>query len=626
MEEVETQSKKIEETVIAILKEVDLETATEHNVRTMAAERLGLDLSDLGRKWLVRRVLESYLLSLEEEKVVEEQTKEVVKEQGTKRDAEGKEASDNAGRVVCKLAEKRGVSVHDFKGTRLVSIRDYNRKDGKLIPTPRGISLNTEQWLAFRKNVPNIEAAILKMESRIRSKESKKQNEAELSKSAIVDAQGLVSSMEKKQTEAGISNSVLESAPHGRVPKETKSINMDAYNSITASAPQELNPTELKPVASNCAVVRISSPEECIPVETKQAEADASDFATASVPPGFTPMEMNCGEADISTSTVTKQDETDLTSSMTASPPMGLIPIQTLRLHGKNYHCWVHLMEFFLNQMKVSYVLTEPCPSIAIDPEASSEEIAQTKASRQRWVDDNYVCHHIILNSLSDHLFDQYSKGNKSAKELWKELKFAYDEDFGTPRSQVNKYVQFQMVDGISILEQVQELHKIANSITASGMWIDENFHVSVIVSKLPPSWKEFRMKLMQEDFLPLNMLMHRLKIEEESQSCAKKEDPLMKAHTGEWRLGNKLGPQKKDLKRPGIPHLIEKDSKDLKRPGIHHEIEKDSKAVVCYNCGKKGHIWRNCHLRKVENREKRNEDIGVPPMVSKATTMEGIV
>ncbi|XP_028126393.1 uncharacterized protein LOC114323108 [Camellia sinensis] len=506
----ESESKKIEETVIEILKDADLEEATELKVRTMAAKRLGIDLSDLDHKWLVRRVVESYLVSLEEDKV-EEQTKEVVvPEQGSKHGFDLKEASDGGeDRVISKLSEKRRVAVRDFRGNTLVSIRDYFQKDGKLLPSGRGISLNAKQWSAFRKSVPDIEAAITKMESQRRSKGAGKQIEADMSNSVTAVAQEII-------------------------PAETKRIEEDISNSVAASAPQH---------------------QELIPEVTKQSETDISNSVAASAP-----------QSQVQFSTETKRTEADISNSViaAASQPQGLVPIQTTRLDGKNYHCWVHQMEFFLKQLKVAYVLTEPCPSIAVNPEASFEEIALAKAAVQKWVDDDYISRHTILNSLSDHLFAQYSKKTRSAKELWEELKLAYDEDVGTKRSQVNKYIQFQMVDGIPILEQVQELHMIADSIIASGMWVDENFHVSAIISKLPSSWKEYRMKLMREEFLPLKMLMYRLSVEEESRNRAKEEVSLLKAD-------NKLGPK-----------------------------TRDNKVITCYNCGEKGHISKNCHFRKV--------------------------
>ncbi|KAA8516185.1 hypothetical protein F0562_019364 [Nyssa sinensis] len=523
--EPETQSKKIEGTVIEILKDADLEEATEFKVRNMAAERLGIDLSDMDHKRLVRSVIECFLLSLEDK--VQEETKEVVQEQETRPNVDAKDVHDVGGRVICKLSDKRNVAIQDSKGKTFVSIRDYYKKDGKQFPSARGISLTTEQWLAFRKSITAIEEAIMKMESRIRSEDTYKEVEADVS------------------------------------------------DSVTAFAPQGL-----------------------IPVERKQIEADMPNSVAAFTPQGVIPNGR-------------KQDEADMSNLVPTFAPQGFIPIETTRLDGKNYHFWVRQMEFFLRQIKIAYVLTEPCPNITLSPEASVEEIARARAATQKWVDDNYICHHNILNSLSDHLFDQYSKRTYSAKELWEELKLIYDEAFGTKRSLVYKYIQFQMVDGLSIVEQVQELHNIAMSIIASGMWIDENFHVSVILSKLPQSWKEYRMRLMYEEFLPFNMLMYRLRVEEESRCQTKRGEPSTRAHCAESKLENKLGPKRREMKRPGMCW----------------DIEKDNKAIVCYNCGKKGHISRNCHHGKSDIREKGNEKGNeAVPVVTEADMVEGIV
>lgn len=58
---------RIVETVVSILKHSDLEEATEQKVRTTAAHKLGIDPSELSYKWIVRRCVETYLLSLDDD-------------------------------------------------------------------------------------------------------------------------------------------------------------------------------------------------------------------------------------------------------------------------------------------------------------------------------------------------------------------------------------------------------------------------------------------------------------------------------------------------------------------------------------------------------------------------------
>ncbi|KAI3919548.1 hypothetical protein MKX01_018371 [Papaver californicum] len=115
-----------------------MDDMTEFKVRNIASEKLGgMDLSPPEPKQFVRDILESFLLStVEEEKPIS-------------------------------LSEKRRVTVQDFKGKTLVSIREYYQKDGKHFPSSKGISLSDEQWSAFRTAVPAIEEAIKTMELRL---------------------------------------------------------------------------------------------------------------------------------------------------------------------------------------------------------------------------------------------------------------------------------------------------------------------------------------------------------------------------------------------------------------------------------------------------------------------------
>ncbi|KAL5572126.1 hypothetical protein UlMin_021723 [Ulmus minor] len=156
--------RKIEETVIDILKSANLEAMTEFKVRVAASERLGIDLSRSEYKMFVRKVLENFLISsaeaelgVREEMVEEEQGKRIKKE-----------VHDGDGRLICKLSRSRNVVIHGFNGKTLVSIRDFFEKDGKQLPSRKGISLSVEEWSAFSKCVPAIQETIRKMEQKLR--------------------------------------------------------------------------------------------------------------------------------------------------------------------------------------------------------------------------------------------------------------------------------------------------------------------------------------------------------------------------------------------------------------------------------------------------------------------------
>lgn len=285
-----------------------------------------------------------------------------------------------------------------------------------------------------------------------------------------------------------------------------------------------------------------------------------------------------------------------VTNSISASTSGELVHIEINRFDGKNYQCWAPQMENFLKRLKIAYVLTDPCPSIARTLDTSTKVISQAKAAEQKWFNDDRMCRYNILNSLSDSLYYQYSKKTNSAKELWEELKLVYlYEEFGTKRSQVRKYVEFQMVDEKPIVDQVQELNSIADSIVDTGIFIDENFHVSVIISKFPPSWKDFCIKMMHEEYLPFWILMNHVRVEEESRNRDKRGEPSNSIY---FHHAKNLGPRMRDAKKPGL---------HWKR----RETETDNKAMVCYFCGKKGHISKHCRDRKFnkEGNEKHDKE-----------------
>ncbi|KAF5651343.1 transcriptional Coactivator p15 family [Fusarium sp. NRRL 52700] len=76
---------------------------------------------------------------------------------GTSVESDGK---DDDGNPFWELSNKRRVGVSDFSKKTFVNIREYYDKDGKTLPGKKGISLSIEQYSAFLKAVPQINAAL----------------------------------------------------------------------------------------------------------------------------------------------------------------------------------------------------------------------------------------------------------------------------------------------------------------------------------------------------------------------------------------------------------------------------------------------------------------------------------
>ncbi|KAK6137059.1 hypothetical protein DH2020_029198 [Rehmannia glutinosa] len=166
-----SKRRKIEDTVLQILKATDLDTATEFSVRAAAEQRLGLGLSDLTHRRLVQHLIRSFLLSSAAAILGT-----TFPNDGNNNDENGehhikqpqqRQLTDIAGFSGVQLSDKRMVTIHDAYGATMVAIRDFDMKDGNMLPKRGGLSLTATQWSSFRNSFPSIQEAIENMESRL---------------------------------------------------------------------------------------------------------------------------------------------------------------------------------------------------------------------------------------------------------------------------------------------------------------------------------------------------------------------------------------------------------------------------------------------------------------------------
>ena len=135
-------------------------------------------------------------------------------------------------------------------------------------------------------------------------------------------------------------------------------------------------------------------------------------------------------------------------------------------------------------------------------PTTSDEDTNEIKAQRKKQDEDELICRGHILNTLSDRLYDLYTS-MKSPKEIWNTLEAKYKtEKIGTNKFIIQKYFDYKILDNISVLDQAHELQILVNKLHDLSINIPESFQVGTIIVKLPPSWNNFRKKLlhMSED------------------------------------------------------------------------------------------------------------------------------
>lgn len=63
----------------------------------------------------------------------------------SKESSKSKESGDKSNQQWV-LERQRKVSINEFRGHKLIDIREYYEKDGKSLPGKKGISLSVDEW------------------------------------------------------------------------------------------------------------------------------------------------------------------------------------------------------------------------------------------------------------------------------------------------------------------------------------------------------------------------------------------------------------------------------------------------------------------------------------------------
>ncbi|XP_074267120.1 uncharacterized protein LOC141590425 [Silene latifolia] len=161
------------------------------------------------------------------------------------------------------------------------------------------------------------------------------------------------------------------------------------------------------------------------------------------------------------------------------------------QLDGQNYKRWSQKLLMFFEQLEIDYVLFNdpPKPIVPSDAETTPPPSKDVKSNEEviaKFVKDNKTARCHILNNMVNPLFDLFAD-NKSAKVIWESLLKKYGaDDTGKKKYVVGKWLQFKLVDGKSIMEQVHVYENLCADIVSEGMKLDDLFVANVFVGKIP--------------------------------------------------------------------------------------------------------------------------------------------
>jgi len=114
---------------------------------------------------------------------------------------------------------------------------------------------------------------------------------------------------------------------------------------------------------------------------------------------------------------------------------------------------------------------------IEIIPQSSENEYDRTiMVVVDAWNHIDFVCKNYILNELDNTLYDVYNL-IKSEKVLWKAIYKKYRvENVGMEKFIIKQFLNFKMVDSMTVMSQVQEFKLILHDIHVEGIYINESF------------------------------------------------------------------------------------------------------------------------------------------------------
>ncbi|GKC29794.1 zinc finger, CCHC-type containing protein [Tanacetum coccineum] len=255
---------------------------------------------------------------------------------------------------------------------------------------------------------------------------------------------------------------------------------------------------------------------------------------------------------------------------------------------GVDFRRWQKKMHFLLFSMSVVYVLTTPMPE-----DGGENQTVEQVRRRAKLDNDYYVCRGLILNGMSDSLFDIY-QNVETSKELWDTLEAKYmAEDASSKKFLVSNFTNYKMTDSRPVLEQYNKLLGILGRFTQHKMNMDESIQVLCIIDKLPPSWKDFKytLKHLKEELTLIELGSH-LRIEE---SLRDQDNDKPKGN-------NVVGPSVVNM----LEHNNSSRYNDKKGKRKHHDTRANPNKkpkVACWKCGKPGHLKKDCKADNIGNK-----------------------
>ncbi|KAI5350367.1 hypothetical protein L3X38_003258 [Prunus dulcis] len=270
------------------------------------------------------------------------------------------------------------------------------------------------------------------------------------------------------------------------------------------------------------------------------------------------------------------------------------------KFNGTNFKRWQRQLKYWLTVLGLVSALEDQTT-----PDKTTETTSKTKEKMTK-EELEYHCHNRILSALSDDLYDVY-QDTKNAKTLWDELEAEYGiEDAGIDRFTISNFNNYMMVENKTVSEQIHEYQDFLRKIELKGTKFSEEFKVSCLIDKLPPSWLNFAKTLRHKQrVLTLTQVLNSLRIEEKHKSSNKPKEEKTNVNLVEtsnnrnrFQSGRKFFKRTNRNSQPNHNQFNRNQNRQHNRP---HNNSNGNKDQPCFVCGRTNHWAKDCHYKKTE-------------------------
>lgn len=276
------------------------------------------------------------------------------------------------------------------------------------------------------------------------------------------------------------------------------------------------------------------------------------------------------------------------------------------KFNGENCLCWQQQMKFWLTELGLFSVILN-----GKSDKNSSGALVSVSGGSDTFSDKDILCHGRILSALFDNIYKIFCH-TKTALELWDALDLKYGSaEKGLRRYSCERMICFQMEDGKSFSDQVHDFENIIYDMKMKEIVFPDIMLVSLLISKLPPSWSEFARSLKHKpDHFSLSDLLISLRIEDKhrlSQKESHKFNFQPKAHLVENSNKPKLKVFKKSSfskNKFGKSSFFPKSKIKTFNNNYKPKNKNHGNESFCFVCGRNNHFAKDCFHRHRQQKD----------------------